>query len=73
MPYLRSVRLSSGSYSTSARAIPCRSAPDQAQTVVFALHEGTKVRIERREQDWLLIRLANGLGGWLPAAAVTEI
>ena len=50
-----------------------RSAPDGAQTVVFALHEGTKVRIERREQDWLLIRLANGLGGWLPAAVVTEI
>ena len=50
-----------------------RSAPDGAQTVVFALHEGTKVRIERREQDWLLSRLANGLGGWLPAAVVTEI
>ena len=50
-----------------------RSAPERAQTVVFTLHEGTKVRIERREHDWLLIRLANGLGGGLPATVVAQI
>ena len=50
-----------------------RYGPDEAQTVVFVVHEGTKVRVERREGDWLLVRLPNSLGGWLPAKAVTEI
>ena len=50
-----------------------RSGPDQDQTVVFQVHEGTKVKIERQEHDWLLIRLDNGWGGWLPAAAVSVI
>ena len=50
-----------------------RSAPDDARKVVFVMHEGTKVRIERSEGDWLLIRLSNGLGGWLEATAVTVI
>ena len=50
-----------------------RSAPDETRKVVFVIHEGTKVQIERREGDWLLIRLSNGLGGWLPAAAVAVI
>ncbi len=50
-----------------------RSAPDQGQTVVFLVHEGTKVKVDRQERNWLLIRLPNGLGGWLPASAVTVI
>jgi hypothetical protein len=39
---------------------------------VFAVHEGTKLRVVRREGGWLLVRLANGLGGWL-AAGVVEV
>jgi len=50
-----------------------RSGPDRDQTVVFQVHEGTKVKIERQELDWLLIRLDNGWGGWLPAAVVSVI
>ncbi|NKB65553.1 MAG: tetratricopeptide repeat protein [Candidatus Latescibacteria bacterium] len=50
-----------------------RSGPGEGETAVFVLHEGTKVRLERRENPWVLVRLANGLGGWLPAAAIEEI
>lgn len=50
-----------------------RSGPDLAQTPVFVIHEGTKVVVERQEEGWLLVRLANGLGGWLPANVVAII
>ena len=50
-----------------------RSGPDDGQTEVFIVHQGTKVRIARREGDWFLVRLANGLGGWLPADVVEVI
>jgi tetratricopeptide (TPR) repeat protein len=50
-----------------------RSGPDQDQTVVFQAHEGTKFRVERRQDGWVLVRLANGLGGWLPSDLIAEI
>ena len=50
-----------------------RSGPDPGQTEVFIVHQGTKVRIARREGDWYLVRLTNGLGGWLPADVVEVI
>jgi tetratricopeptide (TPR) repeat protein len=50
-----------------------RSGPDEGQTTVFAVHEGTKVRVERRQGEWLLVRLPNGLAGWLPSEVLTEI
>ena len=50
-----------------------RSGPDDRQTAVFVVHEGTRVRVARREGDWLLVRLVNGLGGWLPASVVQVI
>lgn len=50
-----------------------RSAPEAENTAIFVAHEGTRVQVERREGDWLLIRLANGVGGWLLAADVTAI
>lgn len=50
-----------------------RSGPETAQTSVFVVHEGTKVVVERQEGGWLLVRLTNGLGGWLPADVVAVI
>ena len=50
-----------------------RSAPDAQETVVFVIHEGTKVAVHREEKGWVLIRLLNGLGGWVPSASVTVI
>ena len=50
-----------------------RGGPAPDQTPVFVVHEGTKVTVERREGEWVLVRLANGLGGWLPGELVTVI
>ena len=50
-----------------------RSGPDERQTKVLVVHEGTKVRIDRIEGDWALVRLANGLGGWMQQELFMEI
>lgn len=50
-----------------------RSGPDEGQAEVFIVHQGTKVQIARREGEWFLVRLTNGLGGWLPADVVEVI
>ncbi len=50
-----------------------RSGPDQDQTEVFVVHEGTKIVVERSEGDWSLVRLETGLGGWLHESVVTRI
>lgn len=39
--------------------------PKQGGTEVFVLHEGTKVKIERQNQNWFEIRLEDGKTGWL--------
>ena len=49
------------------------SGPSEDQTKVFVLHEGTKVWIERMEGAWVLIRLANGAGGWIRSETVEEV
>ena len=50
-----------------------RSGPGPDFLQVFALHEGTKVEIERVEGRWLLVRLRSGLGGWVEARALERI
>lgn len=42
------------------------SSPTQDATEVFALHEGTKLKIEQQSGDWVRIRLLDGKVGWLP-------
>lgn len=42
-----------------------RSGPGEDYLQVFALHEGTKVIVERKEGRWGLVRLPNGIGGWI--------
>lgn len=49
-----------------------RSAPDANVTAVFVVHEGTKVRVHRREGNWLLIRLGE-FGGWMLSEEVAVI
>ena len=56
-----------------AEVVTARSGPDVNQTEVFIMHEGTKVRVVRREGDWILVRLQNGLGGWVRADQVEPI
>jgi tetratricopeptide (TPR) repeat protein len=39
--------------------------PDPNYQSVFDLHAGLRVRINEKEQDWVRVRLANGLEGWI--------
>lgn len=50
-----------------------RSGPGNDFLQVFVLHEGTKVFVERVEEGWFLIRLGNGVGGWVAKSALEKI
>jgi tetratricopeptide (TPR) repeat protein len=41
------------------------SGPGEEFTRVFTIHEGMIFEIEKSESDWSLIKLPNGLGGWI--------
>ncbi|MBN1327804.1 MAG: tetratricopeptide repeat protein [Candidatus Cloacimonetes bacterium] len=44
------------------------SGPSEEFTRVFTIHEGMILVIERNEADWSLVKLPNGLGGWIRSA-----
>jgi SH3-like domain-containing protein len=57
-----------------ADEVAVRSAPsDDDDLVLFEIHEGTRVRIDRRAGEWAEIVLDDGKVGWVPAAAFEEI
>jgi SH3-like domain-containing protein len=39
----------------------------------FEVHAGLRVRLVEREQDWIRIRLANGLEGWVREGALGRL
>jgi tetratricopeptide (TPR) repeat protein len=45
--------------------VQVKEGPDPNYNSVFGVHAGLRVRITEREQDWVRVRLANGLEGWL--------
>lgn len=47
--------------------------PDIRDTVLFKLHEGAIVHLERAEDGWALIRLQDGKRGWLRSEGVERI
>ncbi len=49
------------------------SAPSSDGLALFTIHEGAKVRIDRRSGSWAEIVLADGRVGWLDAAALEAI
>jgi len=53
-----------------AQAAPAREGPSERAASHFEVHEGTALRVEDEEQGFRRVRLANGLTGWVPAAAV---
>jgi tetratricopeptide (TPR) repeat protein len=54
--------------------VSVRSAPsDDDALTVFAIHEGTKVRIDRRAGEWLEVVLEDGKVGWVRVDAVAVI
>ncbi|MBC8382704.1 MAG: tetratricopeptide repeat protein [Candidatus Cloacimonetes bacterium] len=46
------------------------SGPSEDFPQVFTIHEGLKVSIERFDNDWVLIKLPSGNGGWIVGSAI---
>ncbi len=46
------------------------SGPSEEFPQVFTIHEGLKVSIERYDNDWVLIKLPSGNGGWIVGSAI---
>ncbi len=46
-------------------SVQVKEGPDANYQTVFALHAGLRLRITEKEQDWVRVRLSNGLEGWL--------
>lgn len=46
-------------------AVQVKEGPDPNYQSVFGVHAGLRVRVTEKEQDWVRIRLANGLEGWV--------
>jgi len=47
--------------------------PDEGDTVLFKLHEGTYLHQERTEGQWVLIRLSADKRGWVKAKGIAKI
>jgi hypothetical protein len=46
-------------------SVQVKEGPDANYNNVFSIHAGLRVRVTEKEQDWVRVRLANGLEGWL--------
>lgn len=53
--------------------VDVRSEPREGAVTVFVLHEGTKVTIQKVEDNWCEVRLASGNVGWMKADALERI
>jgi tetratricopeptide (TPR) repeat protein len=50
-----------------------RSEPNMGSEVAFILHEGTKVEIITKEDNWVRVEVANGKDGWMPAQDLKQL
>ena len=51
-----------------ASVVPVRSAPTgDDDLTVFEVHEGTRVRVDQRTDEWAEIVLDDGKVGWIPS------
>jgi SH3-like domain-containing protein len=46
-------------------AVQVKEGADNNYRTAFELHAGLKIRLVERDQDWLRVRLPNGLEGWV--------
>src|SRR4051812_6742215 len=46
-------------------SVQVKEGPDPNYRAVFSVHAGLRVRVTEKEQDWVRVRLSNGLEGWL--------
>lgn len=50
-----------------------RSEPQSGSSVVFVLHEGTKVFVEEEVDNWKKVQLTDGTEGWIENHAIKEV
>ncbi|MES1171830.1 MAG: tetratricopeptide repeat protein [Bacteroidota bacterium] len=54
-------------------AVAVKEGADPNYRTTFDVHAGLRVRLLDRDQDWVRIRLANGLDGWVPEKTVGRL
>jgi len=54
-------------------AVEVREGADPGARTSFGLHAGARVRLVDTDQDWVRVRLGNGLEGWLRAGEVGKL
>jgi len=54
-------------------AVAAKEGADPSYRTSFDVHAGLRVRLVDRDRDWVRVRLANGLEGWVRAADVGRI
>ena len=53
--------------------VAVQAGPDSRDTVLFKLHAGTVVRVERTENDWTLLQLSKDKRGWTESKQLERI
>ena len=53
--------------------ITVKSSPTQTAVDLFVIHEGTKVKVLDKVDNWVKIKISNGSVGWVPENSVEEI
>jgi len=51
-------------------AVAVKDGSDDGTRTSFEVHAGLRVRLVERDQDWLRVRLGNGLEGWVHASQI---
>lgn len=49
------------------------SGPGEDFSRVFTIHEGMSISIENEQKGWVLVKLPNGLGGWIPNNSIARV
>ncbi|NNM07541.1 MAG: tetratricopeptide repeat protein [Flavobacteriaceae bacterium] len=53
--------------------VEVKDAPSVGGEVTFVIHEGTKVQLLERDDEWVRIRLEDGKDGWVPLTDLKEL
>ncbi len=55
------------------KEIDVKSGPGKEYTVMFNLHEGTKVSVKKYSGNWMFISTPNGFSGWIEKSSAEKI
>lgn len=56
-----------------APTVTSKSEPNDTANNLFVVHEGLKVEVIDRHEDWRYVTLADGNRGWMPASSLIKI